>query len=482
MREGLNDEQIAERLGIDVATAQYDVWGILSKLGLESRAQIAVARPQTAAAPEPEPEPEPKAAEPEPIAFDPEPEPQPEPTAAEPEPGPLKPEPVPFDPEPEAVAPSAPESRRRWINLRLAAQFLGVVFALAGVGLIVLGVLRMTDDSESPVTVRTVLPTQATPGATEPAATPVPAVVPEGPGASGQTVIEIFTVSANGDERTLLVPGSFPRWSPDGEAIAFAAGNGDLFLMTPDGGPVTALPATISLSDSPPPPDAGCHARPFQWSPSGGRLAVCNARSGNIDVIRLSGDGNIFVGSGSSFSWSPDGALIAFTGYEGEGAAARAVIYIADPAQPNAPPQPLAEGTTPDWSPDGEKIAYVANDGLHVAAVDTGESTLVAAGEIARTHVSWSPDSTHFAYVSAGRIHIATLNSDAPTIIGEGLGPQWSPDGAQIVYYTSGPNGNDDLWSVAAGDPTASPRRLGKGRSPAWSPDSTHLAYDRFIP
>ena len=71
----------------------------------------------------------------------------------------------------------------------------------------------------------------------------------------------------NGADPTRLVTGSFPRWSPDGQSIAFAAGNleGDLFLMTPDGGPVLALPANISLSD--PPPDAGCHTRPIQWSP-----------------------------------------------------------------------------------------------------------------------------------------------------------------------------------------------------------------------
>ena len=617
---------------------------------------------------------------------------------------------MPFDPEPEAVATSAPESRRRWISLRLAAQFLGVIFALVGVGLIVLGVLRMTDDSGEPsLAVRTALPTLATPGATDPAATPFPAAVPDEPAAFGQfgfrrslysvrpdgsdlkavlpsrprayafspdatqlayvstygdidlkfisaagealdpvrlegvfsvdgitwpgdgsrvvlsvqvaqrsgpaledtialldvesgdleildstpllpnglitlpgepesvvphpnsgaalspdgeyvawpsadgeikiapvdggtpalalsgrfpawspdstslafqsgadihivdrdgsaqdvlapgtqpawapadnitfiragdlfvidpdtgeetrltsiplpfvedprwspdgeriiftyaaSVSEIFTVGANGDGRTLLVPGSFPRWSPDGESIAFAAGNGkgNLFLMSPNGGDLTALPATISLSD-PAPPDAGCHARPFQWSPSGDRLAVCNARSGNIDIIRLSGEGPIRVGSGSSFSWSPDGDRIAFTGYEGEGAAARAVIYIADPAEPDAPPEQLAEGTTPDWSPDGEKIAYVTNDGLRVAAVDSGESTLVAAGEIARSHVSWSPDSTRIAYVSAGRIHIATLNSsDAPVAIIEGLSPQWSPDGTRARLSTPAP-------------------------------------------
>jgi Tol biopolymer transport system component/DNA-binding CsgD family transcriptional regulator len=500
MREGLNDEQIAARMGIDVATAQYDVWGILSKLGLESRAQVAVARPQTALATEQEVEPEREAEpepEPEPAATEPEPEPElppeptaaepeptaaePEPTAAEPEPEP-KPEPVPLDPEPEDAVTSAPEAPRRGIPLRLAAQVLGVVFALVGVTLIVLGVLRMTDNGESPAIVRTALPTLATPGATDPAVTAVPGVVPE-PGASGQTVSEVFTVSANGDERTRLVEGSFPRWSPDGQSIAFADGNGkgNLFLMTPDGGPVIALPATISLSD-PPPPDAGCHTRPLQWSPAGDRLAVCNARSGNIDIIRLSGEGPIFVGSGSSFSWSPDGALIAFTGYEGEGAAARAVIYIADPAQPNAPPAPLAEGTTPDWSPDGEMIAYVADDGLHVAGIATGENTLVAAGDVARSHVSWSPDSSRLAYVSAGRIFIADLTSSAPTAaLAAGLGPQWSPDGTQIAYYTSAPNGHQDLWTVPA-DASAPPRHLGVGRSPTWSPDSTQIAYDHFIP
>jgi Tol biopolymer transport system component/DNA-binding CsgD family transcriptional regulator len=719
MREGLNDDQIAERLGIDVATAQYDIWGILSKLGLESRAQVAVARP-----PDQPPAPDMEA-----------------------EPG---------EPEPDGSAASGPEAPRRRMDLRLAAQIFGIVLALLGLGLIVWGIRMAADnDGGRSLVVRTALPTQATVAATNPPSTitPFPTVVPEEPvlafgqfgfrrslysirpdgsefyallpspprayawspdatqlayvqaygdidlkfisaagealrsvrlegvfnvegitwpdegsrvvlsvqvpqpsdpstlkntiallelqggpltildsapllpnglitlpggtptavphpnsgaalspdgayvawpsgdgriliqpvngetppavvagrlpawsadsgrlafqaGAdihiaardgSGEEVLapggqpawapaasisfirdgnlfvidpdtgeetqlteidlpfasnprwspdgarilfgyaasvsEIFTVGSNGEERTLLVPGSYPQWSPDGESIAFAAGNGkgNLFLMSPDGSDLTALPATISLSD-PAPPDAGCHARPFQWSPAGDRLAVCNARSGNIDIIRFSGEGPILVGSGSSFSWSPDGARIAFTGYGGEGAASRALVYIADPAQPNAPPQPLAEGTTPDWSPDGERIAYVANDGLHVASANTGESTLVAAGDIARSHISWSPDSTRLTYVSAGRIFIATLTSpDAPIAITEGLNPQWSPDGTQIAYYTSAPNGHEDLWAVPA-DASAPPRHLGKGRSPTWSPDSARLAYHRFIP
>jgi Tol biopolymer transport system component len=777
MREGLNDEQIAERLGIDAATAQYDVWGILSKLGLESRAQVAVARPQPPgaselAAPESEPEPE---LEREPAASEPEPEPESEPEPElefEPEPGlepelelepepesevDLRPEPVPFDSEPDGTIVSTPEPHPRRIKFRLAAQVFGIGLALAGLGLVVWGGVRMASDdtSDRPVVRPTALPSPATAAVTNPPSTitPFPTVVPEeavafgkfgfrralysvrpdvsepeivlpslprayalspdgtqlayvqgygdtdlkvisasgealfslqlevvfsvdglswpGDGShivlsvqvvppsdpstlketialldldsdaltildsapllpnglitlpseppaavphpnsgaalspdgthvawpsgdgeikissvSGQTravaltgrfpawsadssrlafedggdihivdrdgsgeetlapggqpawapadritfirdgdlfvidpdtgeesqltgidlpfassprwspdgerivfayaadVSEIFTVAPNGDERTLLVPGSHPQWSPDGESIAFAAGNGkgNLFLMSPDGSSLEALPATISVS-GPAPPDAGCHARPFQWSPSGDRLAVCNARSGNIDVIRLSGEGPILVGvGGTSFSWSPEGDRIALTGYEGEGARARAVIRIADPAKPNAPPQRLAEGTTPDWSPDGDKIAYVANDGLHVAGIATGQNVLVAGGDVEPSHVSWSPDSSRLAYVRDGRVFIAGLASGTSTVnVAEGLGPQWSPDGAQIAFYTSAPNGHDDVWTVPA-DVSAPPRHLGVGRSPTWSPDSTRLAYDRFIP
>ena len=266
MREGLNDEQIAERLGINVATAQYDVWGILSKLGLESRAQVAVARPQPSPTQEPEPTPEPAAVEPEATAAEPEPrartraraggagtragartraraggrnpswsselEPEPEPEVE------LRPEPVPFDPEPDGTVVSTPEPPRRRINLRLAAQVFGIGLALAGLGLVVWGGVRMASDdtSDRPVVRRTALPSLATAGVTNPPSTitPFPTVAPEDAVAFGQFGFRraLYSVRPDVSEPEIVLP-SLPRayaLSPDGTQLAYVQSYGDTDL------------------------------------------------------------------------------------------------------------------------------------------------------------------------------------------------------------------------------------------------------------
>ena len=94
LREGLSNEEIAERLGITLRTAKFHVSEILSKLGVESREQAASWQPEAAPAP-----------------------------------------------------------TRRWLAWPLIARFAGalvVVSAVAGLGLLAWGVLRTAgDDADS---------------------------------------------------------------------------------------------------------------------------------------------------------------------------------------------------------------------------------------------------------------------------------------------------------------------------------------------
>lgn len=51
LRQGLSNEQLAERLGITLRTAKFHVSEILSKLAVESREQAAAWQPEEAPAP-----------------------------------------------------------------------------------------------------------------------------------------------------------------------------------------------------------------------------------------------------------------------------------------------------------------------------------------------------------------------------------------------------------------------------------------------
>jgi Tol biopolymer transport system component len=100
-----------------------------------------------------------------------------------------------------------------------------------------------------------------------------------------------------------------PRWSPDGERIAFTSdrdGNTEIYVMNADDGSgQTRLTEDFQFDGSP------------RWSPDGERIAfdsnrgnqrgifVMNADDGS-DVTRLTDDGN-------GPAWSPDGEKIAFT-------------------------------------------------------------------------------------------------------------------------------------------------------------------------
>jgi dipeptidyl aminopeptidase/acylaminoacyl peptidase len=52
------------------------------------------------------------------------------------------------------------------------------------------------------------------------------------------TSFEVWTMNADGSERTFVAEGSSPRWSPDGSRLVFASdrdGNDELYIAAPDG-------------------------------------------------------------------------------------------------------------------------------------------------------------------------------------------------------------------------------------------------------
>ena len=104
-----------------------------------------------------------------------------------------------------------------------------------------------------------------------------------------------------------------PRWSPDGQRIAFAAiinNNRDVYMVSADGGGLRRL--TVELTEE---------GRP-SWSRDGRWIYFYSTRSGFMDIFRMPAEGGVAeqvtTGGGHECFESPDGKLLYYqVGYSG---------------------------------------------------------------------------------------------------------------------------------------------------------------------
>jgi hypothetical protein len=120
----------------------------------------------------------------------------------------------------------------------------------------------------------------------------------------------IYTINVDGTDPRLLASGGHaaPKWSPNGDKIAFTFGQGlddprgGLYTMSPDGQNVTKIPGTV-------------YGDLFaDWSPDGQRI-VFERRQ---DIYTIGVDGSSLAQLTSDRhnnvpAWSPDGTKIVFT-------------------------------------------------------------------------------------------------------------------------------------------------------------------------
>ena len=218
-------------------------------------------------------------------------------------------------------------------------------------------------------------------------------------------------------------------WSNDGERIVYTSclfenaairegpnlsairTEADIWIMDADGGNKKQL-------------TTGGDARMPLWQPQGDRIAYLADRSGNREIWTMQSDGTgqtqvtFSEGNVSGYSWSPDGARIAYV--------------VA------APP-----GTLPEFS-----LRVIDSDGSGFEQLTTGNWD---------TSPVWSPDGARIAFRSESRNQalwvvesdgsgLASLGPDNPTYMMQ----QWSPDGRTIVVS----DGND-LHTIQLEDPAA---------------------------
>jgi serine/threonine-protein kinase len=293
-----------------------------------------------------------------------------------------------------------------------------------------------------------------------------------------------------------------PALSPDGEMVAYAAGNrGAMQIYVRQVAGERAIPLSDDLTRN--------HRWP-RWTPDGqsityevdGHILLVPALGGTAQPLFP----KALDDSVGGLAWSPDGAQVAFV--------RTTAIYLRN--LETGEERQLAEVSEPyslSWSPDGAHIAFVSGNrqgmfasyylgnsapsAIQLASVATGEVTTLLPADAPNLSPVWSPDG-RYLFVISGRgggrdlFRVAIKDGQAagvPERVTTGLEADavgLSADGLRMVYARRATTSN--LWWMplpAPGSPAASARdaeRLTQGsqriESVALSPDGEWLAFD----
>lgn len=265
-----------------------------------------------------------------------------------------------------------------------------------------------------------------------------------------------------------------PDMHPDGNTIVFASTrnseHADIFYKRLDGYTLTQLTS-----------DPADDVQP-RFSPDGERVAFCSNRTGNWDLWVVNRDGTGLTQLTDQRTdeiapcWSPDGKQIAFTAWGGR--SHQWELWVLDAEAPGVR-RFLAYGMFPDWSPDGKHLAFqrARQRGTRWFSVWTvelvdGEArhpTEVAYSDGAACTVPrWSPDGQMLVYCAVrntGRqqppggegstsatVWLVDAGSGVRTqVVDSGssaFNPIWGPDGR--VLFVSEQSGAENIWSTVA--------------------------------
>jgi Tol biopolymer transport system component len=230
------------------------------------------------------------------------------------------------------------------------------------------------------------------------------------------------------------------------------------------------------------------------WSPDGRWLAF--SMQGDIWKVPAAGGEAIALTRGPAYhfepAWSPDGRSIAFTMDTGGN------LDIGLVAADGGPVQRLTDDRAvdiePAWMADSRSLLFVSsrNRGFDIfqLMLDGGGVEAAVAGPGDQIQPAVSPDGRTVAYVSpvagklgAGGLWTHLVDGGTPTLVHYEeseyrMRPQWTRDGASIVYG-SDERGSNDIAIVPArgGNPHVITNDPMGEYSPALSPDGRELAF-----
>ena len=94
------------------------------------------------------------------------------------------------------------------------------------------------------------------------------------------------------------------------------------------------------------------------------------------------------------------------------------------------------EHSSPAWSHDGQRLAFnaiqMANGATKIFAVNVDGSGLADLGE--GIMPDWSPDGKQIVFSHGGEIMVQNVDGKGRTVLTSGNAPRWSPDGSKIAF------------------------------------------------
>jgi Tol biopolymer transport system component len=200
--------------------------------------------------------------------------------------------------------------------------------------------------------------------------------------ADGGGTVRIYDVTSGETSGSENVRGTEVDWSSVGDLAVVADGN--LVLVDPDSGNGELLASADEAIYGP------------RWSPDGSAVAYSAGEDAQLFVVEPGSEPANF-GGGSQPAWTADSARLAFA-YEPEPGVSD--IYSAAVTPAGAPEQLTTSITLdqwPSWSPDGTRVAYIAAADAVTAFVciaqfgTPGGDCLRLPNGLLPTSLEWSP-------------------------------------------------------------------------------------------